>query len=81
MASEQRFHPRFEPPFVDAVILFNQAEIRGKVLDSSISGMAIALPEDVDTPQKRDNVKIYVTKADCNHSKTEAGSASMLAVV
>ena len=78
MEIEKRKNRRFEPPFVDAFIKYEESEIRGQVLDSSRGGMAVALSERLNTPKEGDHIKIFVANADCKDSKITVGDAVVL---
>jgi hypothetical protein len=61
---ENRAHPRFEPPFVDAIIILERGdEIEGRVLDSSRGGMAIALSDDISLNQIENTVNVSIRNA------------------
>lgn len=75
---DRRIHPRFEPPFINAIInTLNGSEIRGRVLDSSQGGMAISLDESVALPVLGTVVTLAVTNALQTFKKT-IGEAEVL---
>jgi hypothetical protein len=62
---DEREYTRFEPAFVDAnLVLPDEEEIIGRVLDASRGGVAIAFPDKTDLPQRGTKVEISVKSAD-----------------
>ena len=78
MTTDNRHHPRFEPAFIDAIVsLPNESEIRGRVLDSSRGGMAVALPENADLPPKGTLISLWVIDTASHKAKKSVGNATI----
>lgn len=75
---DNRRHPRFEPAFIDAMVtLSDKTQLIGRVLDSSRSGMAIALSEKSHLPAPGSSVILSVAEADSHGSQKSVGSATV----
>lgn len=80
MQNDLRSYPRFEPPFVDAIISFANGEmIRSRVLDASRGGLAVALSENSDLPSTGQEVTLRATTAsESSENSKLVGSATVL---
>jgi hypothetical protein len=75
---EHRANPRFEPIFLDAMVtLPGESPIRGRVLDSSRGGMAIALPKKSNLPSIGTSVSLSITEPDNSDSSKAVGKATV----
>jgi c-di-GMP-binding flagellar brake protein YcgR len=73
---DQRNTVRFEPALLDAIIrLQNREEMKGRVLDSSEGGMAIALSEGAELPPVETTVEVSVIIDNASSSTKPVGNA------
>lgn len=79
MLKDRRVTYRVEPAFLDAILDFRNKRMRGRVLDSSSGGMAVALVDDIDcTSGLQEDVQVSVTEADCNSAEYRVGPAKVM---
>jgi hypothetical protein len=80
MQNDLRSNPRFEPPFVDAIISFTNGEtMRSSVLDASRGGLAVALSENADLPSIGQQVTLRATTAsESSENSKPVGTATIL---
>lgn len=75
-----RFFHRVEPAFWDVILQFNKTKTRGKVLDSSLGGMAINVPDHEGIPKPEDEkekAEIHMVRADSEATQIRVGTGKV----
>ncbi len=78
MSTERRVHTRIEPASVNATVLFNSTPKKGRVLDASESGLAIAFSEEPPSYEVGTEVGIQVYPALSPNDMQDIGKAKII---
>lgn len=61
---ENRYKPRFEPAYLDVMYKIDGNKSRGRILDVSETGMAIAISQNTKAPQDKKIISLEITPGD-----------------